>query len=378
MPTRKRSIMLAASLLLLSRAAAADDIHDYMTMKACVDQSDRVLVGTTPLDQSCKRTRPLRPGDPMPYHLSNYNPASDRCGARYQIHDNVDFTMNGVTRNVSVVRADYDPCSDRPQGGTPAFYEVHWFDAEYGFMMGSWSRGRTPADPGRLGANITPRCAARPASSQRYFREWIISTARVPPVGGVGYGAFSSFRPPDPLPDLSASCPKRYPGKVLAIWERGMFKYSDGATLDTIVSNPYSQSNDAGTAPGNSRQFERTYWTKLFGQTRWEAWKREDFLNKKTGLTAQALAKATYASGKCSRPFELNARPTPSFSLAPIVDDGSTYSQAATDRATNESHKWYLAECLDLSSPIRVKAEEGDAFPAFDALPKQFWEFFID
>jgi hypothetical protein len=154
-----------------------------------------------------------------------------------------------------------------------------------------------------------------------------------------------------------------------------MFKYRSGVTLDTLLSHPYSQSDVTGTTPGKGAQMERTYWTREFGEVRWENWKRDDYVDKE-GKTAVQLAHTAFGENYCSKPFEMPSQPTPGIRLGPIESNGA-YSQTLTDLKSGEQHRWYMAGCLDLTNLVIARTPGGDPYPQTSMLPAKFWEFWI-
>ncbi|WP_395696908.1 hypothetical protein [Methylocella sp.] len=354
-------------------AISAGDIEDYMVMEVCVDAADHVVPGLTPVSPSCARRRKIRPTDVVPYHLSGYD-HEDKCPGHATIHDNLPVEHNGVTRIVKTVRVGYPLCG-QPREPIPAYYSVRWLDSQYGFIMGAWGRGHENEGQGKVGGGLTPSCAKGPQTSARYFRNWPIASRATPAPGSVSYAVFSKSSAINGLPPLDSACPSDYNARFLSIWSRGPFAYRSGVTLDTVISHPYSQVDDSGTTPGKGRQMERTYWTREFGQVRWENWKRDDYANKK-GEKAPDLARESYQKGYCSRPYELAGQLTPGMTLGPMEDNGE-YSQVLTDERSGETHRWYMTGCLDLTNLIVAKSPQGDPYPSFDSLPAKFWEFWV-
>lgn len=383
--TAKRSVRLAAgfaallslgpfgsALSLAQSSVGRESIADFMVMEVCVDAQDHVISGLTPVSPACTTRRKIRPTDPVPYHLAGFDHPSNACPGHITVHDNLPVVHDGVTRIVKTVRVGYQLCGMR-ETVEPAYYSVRWFDAKFGFIMGAWGRGE---DGGKVGGGITPSCSAGPETSARYYRNWVFGTNPPQRPGEIGSDVFTKASAIQGLPALTSPCPTDYQARFLSIWSRGPFTYRSGVTLDTIISHPYSQADASGTTPGAGKQMERTYWTKEFGQVRWENWKRDDYVNNKTGDTAVALARKAFSNGFCSKPFELGAAPTTGISLMPIAADGA-YSQMLIDKVSGEQHRWYMAGCLDLTNIVLARKPGGDPYPTMEGLPAKFWEFWI-
>lgn len=362
----------------LSAAAGGESMYDFMVMSVCPDAHNRVIPGLTPMD--CANPRKIRPGENIPYHLSDFFHGDVVCrpghhSPQIDIHDNVPMTYNGVTRTVSAVSVGYDRCEAKPTP-SPAYYEVHWV-GQYAFMMGAWARGPNNG-PGSVGGGITPLCAYGPGTSIQYYDFWVLGPGLAPAPGAVGYGTFKTHDYNTGLPPLSAACPTAFT-PYLALWARGDFTFGPrGAasyTLDTVVSHPYSQAGVTGTTPGDSKQAERTYWTKEFGQTRWEAWKRDDFVNVQTGQTAEQLALAAFAT--CTPPYAFQGEVTPNTLIGALNQNGS-YNQTVTDQSTGISHVWYMADCLDMTHIAVGINPAGDPAPSGASLGSSaFWNFWV-
>ncbi len=353
-------------------------IADYISaMQVCVDAHDAILPGLTPLSEGCTNRRKIREGESIPYHMTAWGDARTPCPINIGTHDNVPVTRNGVTRWLETVMVGYDPCGDT-KTPIPAHYEVRMYDGLYGFQLGDWSRG-DPGTPGTVGGGVTPQCALGPQTSRRYYYEWPISSVILPAAGQTGYAVFSKVGYSDPLPPITTACPASYPSSWLSIWAHGPFTFTGGDTLDTVVSHPYSQVDSTGTTPGAGAQMERTYWTREFGLSRWEGWKRDDFVNGTTGLTALQLGQATFASGACSKPFDIPSQPTPGMTIGPVTSNGA-YAQVVTDLHTGVRHTWYLGECQDVTDLIivqKLRPSGFDPFPDMSTIPSQFWDFWI-
>jgi hypothetical protein len=368
--------VLCGSTISAAKAEPAvdSDMYDFMVMDVCVDAGDKALPNVAPGSPQCTSHRNIRQSDRIPYHLTSWNQDIKRCPGRFVVNDNIPLTHAGVTRIMKTVRVAYSLCPDMKRDPIPAYYSVRWFDDKYTFIMGAWSRGK---NGGTVRGGITPECDANPHSSRRYFHNWMLFGNTSGTLGQTGYTLLEKASHIHGLPSLSAPCPDRYPARVLAVWSKGEYRYRSGQTLETIVSHPYSQADESGTTPGKGRQMERTYWTREFGQTRWENWKRDDYVNKKTGGTASGLAKRTFEMGYCDAPFSMPSQPTPNIKLGNIETDGA-YSQVLTDLKTGETHRWYMAGCQDITKVVPPQNADGDDYPDVANMPDRFWEFWQD
>jgi hypothetical protein len=367
------------ALLLPSPIAAASppaeidskfNILDYMIMDVCLDDQGAVIVGMSPADKACVSHRDIKEGDPIPYHLVGVGPATP-CGQRVVLRDNVPWTHGDVTRVVGAVSIQKDSC-DKESPLIPAYYSVRWTDSQYAFIMGTWSRG---PDGGKISGGATPACADHPESSIRYFRNWVLSQTSSIANGDVGHAVFTKKGAFQGLARPGTPCPADYPARYLALWSRGDFTFSSGQRLNAIVSHPYSQANETGTSPGNGRQMERTYWTREFGQSRWENWKREDFVNKHVGKSAQELADDFFVNGVCSRPFEIAGNVTDGMNISPVEEHNGIYSQVVTDIKNGEHHRWIMVGCQDTTAAVPALSPKGDMYPSTAPVTPVFWDF---
>ncbi len=373
----KRGSFLVLTFLALVSASqpalalSASEAQDFLVQNVCVDDSNRALIGVAPGDPRCTRQRDIRQSDRIPYHLVARSQAEPDCSSRRVFRDNLPFERNGTIRAVGAVTIDRHPCA-KTDPYIPAYLSVRAIDDAYMFIMGTWTRTK---DGGRYGGGVTPFCNTDPNSSERYFRNWVLAKYSDLIADNVGYyvaekkGAFTGLsRPGD-------ACPAKYPTKYIAFWTRGTFRYGNGMEMDTIVSHPYSQVGKNSFSPGAARQMERTYWTKEFGQTRWENWKREDFFNRKAGMSAIELAEAHFNAKDCSRPFQIQGKLTDDFQLGEVIFRDGYYSQDAMDLKTGENHRWIMVNCQETTGIMTPDDPSGDPFPDFHAGGSQFWDF---
>ncbi|WP_312312380.1 hypothetical protein [Sphingobium yanoikuyae] len=347
------------------------DIEDYLAQDVCLDPRGKVIIGLIPTDARCTSRRNLTSNDKIPYHLTKVLPEGTQiCGRRRLIRDNILWSRGGANRVVGAVQIEKDGC--QTSAPIPAYYSVRWYDSDYAFIMGAWSRGQ---DGGIVGGGLTPQCAKAPSTSRRYFRNWLLSSSDIPAEGKYGFAIGQKKSSLTSLPALNSACPAEYPSRFLAVWTRGNFKFTSGKTMNAIVSHPYSQVDGSGLSYGRGKQMERTYWTREFGQSRWESWKRDDYFGRKANKSAQELAESFNETGICSKPFELRGNVTKGLKLGPIEFNGGVYSQLATDLTTGESHRWIMAACQDMTATIDPINPGGDPMPDTQPVTPRFWEF---
>ena len=352
-------------------AAAPPEIVDFLVQDVCLNDNGNIIVGMIPTDARCKNRRDLTSADRMPYHLTKVVPQNAvDCGARRTIRDNILWQYQGNARVVGAVQIQKDAC--RTEGFIPAYFSVRWYDDQFAFIMGWWSRGK---DGGTVGGGISSQCPKGPHSSVRYFRNWLLTSRTVPANGAIGNAVNQKKSSNIGLSPISGPCPDDYPSKVLALWTRGDFTYSSGKRLNTILSHPYSQVDPSGLTPGKARQMERTYWTREFGQVRWEAWKRDDYTRSRDGKSASEMAESFADVGTCSKPFELKSAVTKGLTLGPVEQINGIYSQVATDVRTGEKHRWIMATCQDMTATIAPQDPKGDPMPAVQGITPRYWDF---
>lgn len=342
-------------------------------MNVCLDKHGDVIAGMTPFDPQCTTQRDITETDLVPYHLSKHLAEPASCKSRRLIRNNVLLKRSGVERAIGAVLIERETCS-REKPPIPAYYSVRWVDDRFAFIMGAWSRG---ADGGKVGGAVTPVCQEDPWSSSRHFRNWVIAADDVKG-DEVGYGVFTKRSSFDSLPPLGAACPTDYRSRYLALWTKGTFEFSSGARLEAILSHPYSQADKAGETPGHGAQMERTYWTRELGQSRWENWKRDDYVHRKSNMTAMELAEDSSDAHACSRPMEISGRVTPGMDIGPLEERDGIYSQVVRDLNSGERHRWIMTNCQDMTALVPPRDTGGDPYPSFEPVTSQFWDFWAE
>lgn len=349
MPVMRHSASLALALGLAvtsPRPAPAEPIADWMVMDVCTDANDVIQEGVAPVDPACRIRRKIRLDETPPYRLRGWPPEGG-CSNGLLVKWNMPVAKAGTTRIVSVSERTQDGCgvAEEAEAGADVFdgASIQWFDAGYGFIMGSWS-------PVGQSSFLSPYCAPNPASSRRFFRGWVIAPAVVPQPRVPGWGVFPSKLLAGHGAAPIGPCPDRYQ-HGLTVWIVDDVSFR-GMKLPAIVSHHFAQADRGGMAPGPAEQMERTYWTREFGLTRWEKWARDDWSNPRNRQPADVLAKSMFAHGRCSQPYGLPPVVTPGLRTEAIRAGGS-YSQVFTDPRTNERHTWYMTLCDDWTNLLR-------------------------
>jgi hypothetical protein len=370
------SVVLGVSLWMSVAAQAqttSDSIYDYMVMDVCVDAAGITVDNLTPVDPACLHRRNIAPGELPPYHLHNFPREQDKCADRLGsiAKDNIPVARNGVTRIVSFYNHGVDTtCPGAAKRG--AFGRlgnpgdggsVQWHDGKYGYIMGSWS-------PIALSYFVTRSCADNPSSSERFARGWIVGAERIPAeLNQFGYGDFFVKLVAGGLGAGNLACPIVF-NRYLAAWVRVNFLFRSGLALDTLISDHFSRSSADGMSPGAAQQFERTYWTKEFGLTRWEKWGRDDWVHPRSRKTVNVLAKQRETSSRCNAAFWPQGRITPDLiALQPPSDSGRGMLQVPS---TGVVHEWRMTLCEDYTNIVKDPLRKASQ-PWGEVMDSAFW-----
>lgn len=357
---------------------AADGIRNFLVMNLCTDEKGKVLAGVAPGDAACLHQRNVHPGEALTYHLHDY-PSTKARGCKYRLgtlsKDNIPVVIDGVERIVSFYDRGVDhSCPDAAQDD-PVFGQfdgsgleggsVQYFDRDFGFIMGSWSRVS-------LSYWLTPQCRESREVSGRFRRGWVIGPSRLPQRGAApDWGTFQSkIFNGHPAEAAFSACPDKF-NRQWTTWIRSSFTYKSGKSFDTLVSDHYSRTARDGLTPGRSQQMERTYWTDEFGLTRWEKWARADWHHPRNGKSAPELARRLHESGTCSSPYVARGQITPSLASEALAENGA-YSMVLTD-GSGERSLWYMTLCRDYTNIIREKGA-GRVPPWRQHIPDIYWK----
>ncbi|OQP85798.1 hypothetical protein BTR14_13515 [Rhizobium rhizosphaerae] len=335
-----------------SHAAGLGPIGDFMTMDVCVGADGKPVPGI-PGEGACKRHRDIKPGEAPSYTLQNFGSPRSKCPTAPIAKINVPVVKDGNTRIVSsTIR---QPACGKPapggdgEDGSQNGASIQWHDQGYGFIMGSYS-------PVALSTFESDRCLTDSASSERFFRGWVIGPAEVPGIGATGYGVFPSKLKTGKAATLMGGCAERY-NRALTTWSVNEVTYKSGRKLVSIVSDHYAQGAPDGQSQGNAMQVEQTYWTREFGLSRWEKWAREDWVHPRSKKPAPELAQALYAAGRCSAPLSQPLAFGKNMQVIPAENAAGAYAKVIRNPATGEQHTWYMTLCEDYTNA----AETPDA-----------------
>lgn len=324
-------------------------IADFMTMDVCVDEKGKAI-DAIPGDGNCAHHRDIQPGEAPHYRLQNFSSPDANCAAGTISKINIPVTRNGKTRIVSSttyqsacgrnkVQASGDP---EAEGGA----SIQWFDAGYGFIMGSYS-------PVALSTFESDRCFVTPSDSQRFFRGWVIGPSEVPDSGSTGFGIFPSKLRTGAAAENFGKCAARY-NRALTTWRVGVVTYRSGRILTSLTSSHYAQGALDGQSPGDAMQMEQTYWTREFGLSRWEKWARSDWVHPRSGKTAPELAANLARAGRCNPPPSTSVNVSPRLQIHPV--HGGTadvpYAMVLRDPTTGKEQTWYMTLCEDYTNAV--------------------------
>jgi len=356
----KRTLLLACTFALShghAHAQKAAGMAHFMTMNICT-KGDAIDPDHAPGEPGCTHMRPIRDGEIPPYFLTNFPSHANHCpdGGGPIAKINIPIKRGDTTRIVSLYsHRPEDTACHGPGTSDKIGASIEWHDAEYGFIMGSWS-------PVGLSNFLSPLCEKDPTRSSRFFRGWVLGPTRSLGAGGQ---VFQSKLAVGKADEAAAACPAKYhPGYTA--WRPTDFTYTSGATLNSIISDHYASAAKDQNGPGKSEQLERTYWTREYGLTRWEKWARDDWHNPRSGMASQALASTLGKTGTCSKPWGMPETTPPG-----LARHASTPTELHTDPVTGERHLWYMTLCDDYSHIVHHPADrltkEADeaASPAF-------------
>lgn len=376
-----REKLLEAKLLL-------DVAPDFMIMHVCVDASDNVIYGLSPLDAACVKTRKIRVGERVPYHLSSVlGPKQKQVGPTVgaaplftDVYDNLPLVHDDVTRIVSTQARAYDLNSFQPTSGAfrPERVEVFGFDKEFAFQMAEWQAGSTKSDAGALSGGLNtclmntndgPRVQN---NSRRYYRHQVVGPFVVDPMGSAGFRRFESTFAKD-LPALDAPCPtpEQLRGSpTLTLWAHENFAYGGRDTAPVLRESIINDLFVGHSSPDLSDVLKRNYFAKGFGLLRTETWIRANDGNRDR-IMREALE--IHVSGACRKPYE--RKNIGDYIYGEMDDnDGHAYSQIIRDpKVRSDDHQWYMVDCTDLSNIVVSPNPVGDA-PVTSTPHPRFWD----
>jgi hypothetical protein len=273
-----------------------DIVRDFMIQNVCLDTSEAVLDGVSPIDgdRRCVAQRDLIAGEKLPYHKHDHPGTTDKAAPRgYQRHDSfpVETAQFGL-----VIEHSFD------------------FGFGGGRQFGAFDAGRGDGGDVTL---LSPEAASFAATEDggAGFQLFVGSDCR----DRVGTGALNRswiialLDPNRPLQGETVarlkslkegrleSCPARLNTAFTRWYLRPVqYRAAEGqgvpVTLTTLISEHYGGEN-----PESADHVERFYFTRELGSTRWERWQNlehsRDFSPDRLAKTASALA----LSGRCSK-----------------------------------------------------------------------------
>jgi hypothetical protein len=340
------SVTVLASLLGGTSAfAVTAEVRDFLIQDVCVDAQDRPISGDP---YTCASHRDLRQGEAVPYlRTDNVNGAVYQSVFAFPVR-----SPNPADPNPRVVVAkefggndwgtafrDFDRCTNG--NCTPVFrdgYDVAEMNGTYVSFVGT-------SDPGINNQTFwRPGCS--PGSSDPSWNEdgWILFPANLTRgvQGNVTHGINITTNDRCPSSFNSAHVAWDYLAQPLT--------YTSGKSMVTITSHHF-----AGTNTANATSFEQFYFTKEYGFTRWEAWRRSDqcgsggceaIVNRNcNGATSAVISGRTFYRLDCrdstfvvqqSFPLEPSLfLPTPQLSRTQNLVKGGTFANAVMEAGWN-------------------------------------------
>lgn len=334
------------------------DAMDFFVMNVCVDANDQPTL-QNPLNTNKSvppwtKQRNIRPGELLPYYPNSWK-IDKRVSRRYSLLSHaVGTDQNGTRYPIIVSWMDH---AGTGQWSSENNVSVRTIQDGYASGMGSTGGSHLSLTMGPGYLNPQSKGIAR------FNKAWVFFPVKLIPSNDVAYGCFSEqiaayardeFSPDKlPPPATSPSAASRLKSYFsLQAHQAFGFGPDSSVKLDCLITNKYGGRDEAGLSPGNAQALERSYFTREFGECRWEAWKRDD--NK--GKDVLAASSALYARGACGLPMSpVKANITPHFIVYPVqvvkTPQGHAYAQPVMnwDDKTQRmvKHTWYLVSCSD-------------------------------
>jgi hypothetical protein len=260
-------VLTALALLAAGPASAVSpEVRDFLIQDVCVDAQDRPIAGDP---YTCAARRDLRPGETLPYlRTDNANGAIYQSVFAFPVR-----SPNPADPNPRVVVAkefggndigtafrDFDRCTNG--NCTPVFrdgYDIVEMNGTYVSFTGTSDPGINNQTFWRSGC---PRDTQDPSWNED---SWILFPSNLAPGQQGNLTHYLNITTND-------RCPSSF-NAAHAAWHYlpQPLTYTSGKTMTTITSHHF-----AGTGSDTAPSFERFYFTKEYGFTRWEAWVRSD------------------------------------------------------------------------------------------------------
>jgi len=340
-------------------APGDNDALDFLVMNVCVDEHDRPTLqnplNTNPAVPKSSAQRNIRPGELLPYSTDSWTTPARKVSRRYCLLGNaVGTDQNGNRYPLVICWTDHTGDGQwSPRNNVSVMTVMDGYASD----MGSTGGSHLSVNFGDGYLNPENKGIAR------FNKAWVFFPRKLIPENEVSYGVFSEqlanfsreefspekLPPPAPVGSPSPSHLRSY-FSVQAHQHFG-FGPDSSIQLDTLVENKYSSRDEAGLSPGSAGAMERCYFTRELGESRWEAWKRDD-----APMDPVAKASALYAQGACGLPASfVKTNITPHFVSNPVqvvpTPTGHAYGQVVTawdDKAQRMvEHRWYLVDCAD-------------------------------
>jgi hypothetical protein len=232
--------------------AAAQSPQDYLVQMVCTGASDVAIFGD-PVDCPNNR-RKLYPGEPLPYHKI------DTGG--YQISDSFPIvSTDGTTRGVQTYFFMSDLNKDPLFPNQPFQYQPH---GGYNILgsNSSWVFYRGTSDPARYWSPWWQ--AGCQASGWRLFP----NTSAAFSYGNTIHGLTTSPDCPSTVPTANALLEwTLYSGYPFIVSSTDASK---NKTLDALAAYHFARNGD-----GSVGDLEISFFTREYGATRWEAWRKD-------------------------------------------------------------------------------------------------------
>ncbi len=389
--------LLLAAMVPRAQAQVGGPMSDYMLMRVCTASASpgaAILQGVVPGDAACVYSRQIANGETPPYTMRdfapNYQIPTSSCPASYGplLRGNVPVTIGGVTRNVTFSQTASNAICNKASLLSGAVFpdqtSVQYYDPStgYGSIMGSSGpNGVTLNDSYNLfaqgattgGIPSTPICkTSNPFVAARFTNSWVVGkspvSAKIP--GPIEYATVNlQLLTPDRYSIQQAAgtaCSTPYVGSF-HIWRIDWFLFFSGRHLPAVINTHYTQAASNNAGPGSAQQFERTYWTREFGLSRWEKWTRGDLIT--SGPSPATQAKALLQHATCAQvgrsagvPHSIITNPADSHVTSSVVlsNVNGVYQRVVGPDGVTQT--WYMTLCSDYTNIDR--STTGQSLPA--------------
>ncbi|EYF01065.1 hypothetical protein [Chondromyces apiculatus] len=249
-----------------SALAVSAEVRDFLIQDVCVNAQDQPIVGDP---YTCLTHRDLRLGEKIPYRYTD-----SENGAVYQSvfsfpvrspnlsdpNPRVVVAKEFGGNDVGTAFRDFDRCT----GGncTPVYrdgYDVAEMNGTYVSFVGT-------SDPGINNQSFWRKGCPSGTSDPSWNEDgWILFPATI--TQGVQGNVTHYLNI-----TTNNKCPSSFNAAHVAWDYRSQpVTYTSGKSMTTITSHHF-----AGTGTNNATSFEMFYFTKQYGFTRWEVWRRSD------------------------------------------------------------------------------------------------------